>query len=76
MRELPSFGTVNEFSMHIEKIASSKKISHLDAVLLYCEEYMIEPADIAPKMSRSLKAKVEHNFRELNYLPKMAQIDM
>jgi hypothetical protein len=62
--------------MNIENIAASKRMSHLDAVLLFCETHSLEPSDISSKITKSLKAKIENDFRELNYLPKQAQLDM
>jgi hypothetical protein len=48
----------------------------MDAVLEFCEEYMIEPVDITPKINKSLREKIENDFRDLNYLPKVPQIEM
>jgi len=76
MSNLPSFKTPNEFSMHIEQLAVEKRISRLDAVLLFCEQHMLEPSDIASKITKSLKSKIESDFRDLNYLPKQAQLDV
>jgi len=76
MSDIPVFKTSNEFSLHIEKIALEKKLNHMDAVLWYCEQHSLEPSDIAKKINKSLKAKIENDFRELNYLPKHAQLDL
>jgi hypothetical protein len=76
MSNVPAFKTANEFSMHIEQLAVDKRVSHLDAVLMFCEEHYLEPSDIASKITKSLKAKIENDFRELNYLPKQAQLDV
>lgn len=74
--EVPAFKTANEFSLHIEKIAADRRMSHLDAVLKFCEEHYLEPDEIASKISKSLKEKIENDFRELNYLPKTATLDL
>lgn len=74
--EVPAFKSSNEFSLHIEKIAYNKRLSHLDAVLSFCSDHMIDPEDVASKINKSLKEKIEQDFRELNYLPKQAQLDM
>ena len=74
--DLPVFKSSNEFSLHIEKLAIEKRISHLDAVLLFCSHHMIDPDEIASKVNKSLKEKIEHDFRELNYLPKKAQLEI
>lgn len=74
--EAPAFKSANEFSMHIEKIAVERRMSHLDAVLKFCEEHFLEPDEIASKINKSLKEKIENDFRELNYLPKTATLDL
>jgi cell division ATPase FtsA len=76
MNDLPVFKTSNEFSLHIEKMAVELKLSHLDAILKYCADHMIEPSDIASKVNKSLKEKIENDFRELNYLPRQAKLDV
>lgn len=70
------FKTANEFSLHIEGLVRDKKVSYMDAVLLYCQENYVEPEDIASLINKSLKDKIEMDFRELNYLPKQAQLDI
>lgn len=74
--EAPAFRTSNEFSLHIEKMAAERRMSHLDAVLKFCEQHYLEPDEIASKINKSLKEKIENDFRELNYLPKTATLDM
>jgi hypothetical protein len=70
------FRSSNEFSLHIEQSAREKRISHLDAVLEYCKENFLEPEDVASLINKSLKDKIEMNFREANMLPKQAQLDV
>ena len=70
------FKNSNEFSLHIEGMVRDRRLSHLDAVLEYCKENFIEPDDISSLVNKSLKEKIEMNFRELNYLPKQAQLDV
>ena len=76
MHDTPVFKTSNEFSMHIEKIASRERLTHLEAVLKFCSDHMLEPSEIASKVNKSLKEKIENDFRALNYLPKVAQLDV
>lgn len=73
---LNMFKTANEFSLHIEQIVLDKKISYMDAVLEYCKENYLEPEDVASLINKSLKDKIEMDFRELNYLPKQATLDV
>jgi hypothetical protein len=70
------FKTANEFSLHIEEIVRDRKITYMDAVLEYCKENYLEPDDIASLINKSLKDKIEMDFRELNYLPKQAKLDV
>jgi hypothetical protein len=70
------FKNSNEFSLHIEQLVKEKRISHMDAVLDYCQENSLEPADVSKLINKSLKDKIEMNFRDLNYLPKQAQLDV
>ena len=70
------FKTANEFSLYIEQIVLDKKMTYMDAVLEYCKENYLEPEDVSKLINKSLKDKIEMNFRELNYLPKQAQLDV
>ena len=76
VREIPSFKSANEFSLHIEKLAVEKRMTHMESVLFFCEMYMLEPSDVASKINKSLKEKIEQDFRDLNFLPKQAQLDV
>ncbi len=69
------FKNANEFSLHIEQIVAEKKTSYMDAVLDYCKDNFLEPEDVAKYINKSLKDKIELDFKELNYLPKQAQLD-
>jgi KaiC/GvpD/RAD55 family RecA-like ATPase len=70
------FKNSNEFSLHIEQLVQEKRLNYMDAVLDYCQENSLEPSDISKLINKSLKDKLEMNFRELNYLPKQAQLDV
>ena len=70
------FKSANEFSLHIEQIVRDTKSSYMDAVLEYCKENYLEPEDVASLINKSLKDKIEMDFRELNYLPKQATLDV
>jgi len=70
------FKTANEFSLHIEQMVRDSKMTYMDAVLEYCKENYLEPEDVSKLINRSLKDKIEMNFRDLNYLPKQAQLDV
>jgi hypothetical protein len=69
-----SLNTPKTFTLEIEKIAKEKQITHMDAVLWYCEKEGIEPDTVGSLVSKGLKEKIEANARELNFLPRQAQL--
>ena len=70
------FKNTNEFALYIESIVQEKKISHMDAVLYYCEQNYIDPEDIAPLINKSLKQKIELDMIDSNMLPKKGTLDL
>lgn len=48
----------------------------MDAVLWHCENEGIEPEATKALISKSLKEKIEANARELNFLPRQAQLPL
>lgn len=70
------FNTANEFSLYIEQVVREKKMTYMEAVLAYCKDNYLEPEDVASLINKSLRDKIEMDFRELNYLPKQAQLDV
>lgn len=70
------FKTANEFSLHIEELVRDTSMSYMEAVLKYCEDNYLEPSDVSSLINKSLKDKIEMNFRDLNYLPKQGTLDI
>ena len=68
--------TPKTFSLEIEKISLHKRVTHLEAISIYCEQLGIEPVTTAKLLTKNLKEKVEANARDLNYLPKSAKLPM
>ena len=71
---LMTFNTSKTFSMNIENVAKEKNITHMEAVLDYCKRNDLEPDTVGNLISKSLKEKIEANARDLNYLPRQAQL--
>ena len=69
-----TLNTSKTFTLTIENIVKEKDITHMDAVLWYCEQEGLEPDDLGTLLSKGLKEKIEANARELNFLPKQAQL--
>lgn len=70
------FKNASSFSLHIEELARNNRISHMDAVLKYCEDNFVEPDDIKNLINKTLKDKIENDMREANLLPKHAILDV
>lgn len=75
IHNIPVFKTPKDFSLHIENIAAKHNMTHMEAVLYFCEQHMVEPSDISSKINKSLKDKISQDARDLNFLPKKPTID-
>ena len=53
-----SLTTTKSFSMNIESIVNEKSITHMEAVLDYCQRNAIEPDTVSNLISKSLKEKI------------------
>ena len=51
--------TPKQFALTIEKRASKKRLTHMEAVLDYCSEKEIEPDQITHLINRTLKDKIK-----------------
>jgi hypothetical protein len=56
------------FSEHIESVAGSRAITHMEALMEYCEDRDIEPVAVAPFITESLRTKIEKESRLLHLL--------
>jgi hypothetical protein len=70
------FKNNNEFALYIENLVIERKMTHMDAVLLYCEQNFIDPEDISKLINKNLKQKIEMNMIDQNYLPKKGSLDL
>lgn len=70
------FKNAAQFSLHIEQMASEMKMTHMEAVLKYCEDNFIEPDEIKSLVNKPLRDKIEIDMREANLLPKQASLDV
>lgn len=67
---------VSEFLEEIEKIRLVSKTDYMDAVLHYCEKHDLDIESVAQfiKKNSLLKAKIQEEAEELNYLEKSAKL--
>ena len=57
-----------EFSLKIESIVKEKRISHMEAVIWYCEQNDIDTGTVSPLISKSLKEKIQVEATDLKML--------
>lgn len=57
-----------EFSLKIEGIVKEKKISHMDAIVWYCDENDLDTSQISSLISKSLKEKIQVEATNLRML--------
>lgn len=62
------------FSKKVENYIIEKGGSYIDAVLLLCEEYEIEPPVVAKSLSKPLVEKIKMEGQDLNLLPRPQNI--
>ena len=60
--------TPNKFALLIEEIVKNKRISYIDAVVLYCEKHNIDPSTTKSMINKNLKEKIAYEAQGLNML--------
>lgn len=73
-----NFVSIVEFTKEIEKLVSEKKMEYIDAVMYFCEKngVDIETAASLIKSNAKLKASIQVEAENLNYLPKTKQLPL
>lgn len=73
-----NFVSIVEFSKEIEKLVSEKKMEYIDAVVYFCEKNSIdiETAASLIKSNSKLKASIQEEAEQLNYLPKTQKLPL
>jgi len=68
--------TIDIFVTAIEKMASTKNIPYIDAVLLWCQQNNIEIESAADwiKKSEVIKTKIQAEAEDLNIIKKVANL--
>ena len=60
--------TPNKFALLIEDIVKTKRISYIDAVVLYCEKHNIDQSTTKSMINKNLKEKIAYEAQGLNML--------
>jgi hypothetical protein len=73
-----NFVSIVEFTKEIEKLVLEKKMEYIDAVMYFCEKngVDIETAASLIKSNAKLKASIQVEAENLNYLPKTKQLPL
>ena len=64
----PIFQGANEFSIFIEKRAAENRASVLETMIEFFDEFDIEPEQLKPLISQSLRDKLEQDFIDAGML--------
>jgi hypothetical protein len=73
-----NFLSIVEFTKEIEKLVLEKRMEYIDAVMYFCEKngVDIETAASLIKSNAKLKASIQVEAENLNYLPKTKQLPL
>ena len=66
--------TPKKFSIIIEELVNTKRLTHLEAVIHYCEQEGLEAHTITRWISPTMKEKIQYDAEQLNYLPKTSSL--
>ena len=66
--------TPKKFALIVDELVRTKRLTHMEAILYYCEQNVIEPDTINKWIDRSLKEKLQADAEALNYLPKTSSL--
>ena len=74
--KIKSVKPVQEFVKEIEVYVKESKLDYLDAVLHYCELNSLEIETVAAmiRSSSRIKAKIQQEAEDANYLPKTGKL--
>jgi len=67
---MSTLSTKEAFSQNIERIAIEQHVSHIEAIVSYCEENNLEIEFVDKLISKPLKEKIEEEAKKLRYLPR------
>ena len=68
--------TTKRFAILIDELVRTKNLTHMEAIIYYCEKNMLEPASETKWIDKCLKEKIQMDAEKLNYLPKTSQLPL
>ena len=66
--------TSKRFALIVDELVRTKRLTHMEAIIYYCEQNLIEPEQVTKWIDRSLKEKLQADAEALNYLPKTSRL--
>ena len=66
--------TPKRFALIIDELVRTKRLTHMEAIVYYCEQNLMEPEQVIKWIDRSLKEKLQADAEALNYLPKTSRL--
>jgi len=66
--------TPKRFALIIDELVRTKHLTHMEAIIYYCEQNLMEPEQVTKWIDRSLKEKLQSDAEALNYLPKTSRL--
>jgi len=66
--------TPKRFALIIDELVRTKRLTHMEAIVYYCEQNLMEPEQVTKWIDRSLKEKLQADAEALNYLPKTSRL--
>ena len=73
-QQTPTKITPKRFSIIIEELVRTKRLTHFEAVMYYCEQNGLEAHTITKWIDKGMREKIQYNAEELNYLPKTSSL--
>ncbi len=66
--------TPKRFALIVDELVRTKHLTHMEAIIYYCEQNLMEPEQVTKWIDRSLKEKLQADAEALNYLPKTSRL--
>ena len=74
--EIKSITNLSDFNKDIEEIVRVSNLNYIEAVIMWCEERNVDVEQAASFVKRSqvIKAKIEVDASDLNFLQKQSKL--
>jgi len=73
---MPTREEKDNFSIMIEERAQSLSITHMDAIIDYCNKSGMEVEVAASLLNTTIKSKIETEARDLRFLPRIGVLPL